>query len=412
MQALTAPPRTALTAAQVLALIHADDLAVRTGVELLDRATDTPVTDITADVDSTGATITWTGSDDISRQCALTLTRDLAWDSDRVRIYRDAESKLLGVRARFYRGVFVLSRPDDTADDTTFIPSGFTDVADDGTTATSYGAARARKVTGWDKLTLLRTKIGASWQTAWTPTGAATTLLAEVTRLLAASRWTGTVALDPTAATTLLPAPLTWPYDAQGGATFLRVLIDLHTAAGFEKPWTDEVGALRARPLTAAATQGPEWTLNADDPLTTILGPQRVRTLDVAAVPNSWRYVASAWPRTTAEGDGEITLPANTSTGPASIAARGGTVWNDDVAVDGVATQTALAAVAAARRERDLRALAVRKLTVGPLPVMGHLDIYQVIDAVHGPPTLAVARTYTETLDAGTLTSLTVEELP
>lgn len=399
MQALTADPRTQMSAGDVVALITAPDLEVDPGLDLLDDD-DEPIADWSDHYEPAASSITWTGANDIAKQCSITITRPLVWGVDRVRMRTDLTSRVLGLSGRFYRGVFVLTLPSQDSDDQTWAPD---DLDPAGAPALELAC------TGWDKLALLKRLIGASWSTLWSEVGGQVLIGAEVRRLLAAAGWTGKVSLDPALETKALTGPMTWPYDSNGGVTWLRAAIDLLASGGGESPWCDEVGTLHSRILPAATARPSEWTFDPADPRT-IVGPKRTRTIDVSTVPNAWRYMASTWPRTPVIGDGIYEPPRNTSAGPASIAARRGlVVWNSDVAVDAV-DQAALVAQGDAKRQADLALLGTRSLTVGHLPLMGHLDVLSFVDPQLGDPVRTLASTWTEHAD-GTDTDLTVQEV-
>jgi len=385
-----------LSEGDIDALIHDGDLEVDYEVTVCD-VNDNPVQDITADVDD-GA-VSWTGGADLQRSVDLTISRDLAWDFDRVRPTLLLTSPLLGIRdVPFHLGVFLLTRPKLIVNDAVYLVD-------------PTRSAQAAQCKGWDKLRLLRTPMARSWSTLWSESGQTSTVGAEARRLLAAAGWTGGISIDPRADAVELTEPYVWPLDGQG-TSWLRALIDIVKAGGMDSPWVNEVGSLIIEPLRPTAERATEWVLDAGDALRTIVSPQRARSQDFSEQPNAWYFMAQNWPRPVVEGDGLYYPPKNTSSGPASIAARRREVWNASPMLD-AATQEALVAQGDAAREADMRALAVRDISVYALPLLGHRDLFEVRDPEFGAPVRALATAWRQPLRPSpgqSETTITVEE--
>jgi len=393
MQARTAVPRSHMDPDEVQALLSASRYDVDYVVELLDL-NDQPVEDISEDVSLDGS-LSWNGAADLHRDASLKISRDLAWDRDRLRLSMVVTAPLLGLTATFHRAVLLVTRPTQTVTDARF---------SDGRGGVHL--AEAWECKAWDKMRLLRDPAGRSWATAWTETAQTTFYGQEARRLLSASPWTGPVLVHPDLELVLLTQPYVWLND--GAISWARILNELSGAAGGAKAWVDEVGALHLDPIVDAATRPADWYLGDDED--TIIGPQRTRTLDLGAIPNRWRFVAQNFPRTPVLHDGIYEPEPNESIGPASFAARGRWVQNSNQILDAVSHE-ALVAQGDAQRLRDMAALATRQITTSPLPLMGHDDLYDLDDAATGEPVRALASTWTERWD-GADTTLTVQELP
>ncbi|MDI1290915.1 MAG: hypothetical protein PSX37_13320, partial [bacterium] len=112
MQALTAPPRDALTEAQVLALLTSDEVTITPGLDLLD-STNMFVADLSVDFD--GGSVSRNNFADVHGTCSLVILRELAWGKDRVRPFIVLDDG--SVSARFNLGVYVLTTPDSARGD-------------------------------------------------------------------------------------------------------------------------------------------------------------------------------------------------------------------------------------------------------------------------------------------------------
>lgn len=363
MQRLNSAPREDLDPADVQALIHADDCVVSAlGADLLDLQ-DRKVLDISDDVRSW--TVRWDGSADIHRSCELVVTRELAWDRDRVRLWLEMSSALLAVTARFWVGVFVITRPQLTVDD-------------------SDTPEHACK--GWDKLYLLRSPVGDTWSTRWEESGQATAVGAEVRRVLRAARYTGAVALPVEAESILLPEPMVWPL-SDGATSWLRVANDILAAGGCTGLWVDEAGTTRSDLIVPVTSRPVEYVLD-DDPRTTLLGRSRTRTQDLALVPNAWRFINSSYDGEPLPGEGIYDPPDNESDGPASIASRG--IRHLAVIKLDAADQDTLVRLGDERVAQDRRAGGSRAYTIFPLPLLGHRDVLSMVDPALGDPATVV----------------------
>lgn len=394
MQALTGGPRAGLLESDVAAIIHADDLLVDYGADLLglddevleDRVEDDDYPDgrpLYADI--TGGEVQWNGSQDIARTASLTVARELRWDRDRLRPWMDLSSAdVPGVIARFYTGVLIATAPESIAVDED-VPSF--------------------DVTAFDKLHLLGSQIG---DTHAVEPGPGVTVGGEVTRLLTLAGYRGRVAIDP--ALFSLPVPDAFVWAAGTGTTWLRAINDLLASAGCQRAWCDEDGTFRAALIVPAKDRPEEWIFDAQAPRT-IVGPSRRRTADLSQIPNVWRFTAANHDLEPIDGDGGYFPPANEDTGPTSVTARGRRVVAE-IELDAI-DQAALVRQGDERIARDIRAAGVRTLTVGPLPLLGHDDVVGIRDTGHGAPVASVTAVLTSwTLNlAGGDGTLTCEEI-
>lgn len=384
MQSLTAAPREGMDPDVVMALLTGDDLEVSAGLERVDND-GRMVEDLSAAL--VDGSVSWDGSVDVHRECSLVLNREIGWDRDRVRPYLDLSSDLLGVRARWWLGVFILTSPSE-----------------------SWGAGDERTVAGLDLLHLLACPIG---NTLTATKG--TKVLAWCRDLVARTSFGPRVFFDSAGEDATFTEDMVWPLiPATGGGlastTWLQPLAEALSSIGFEKPWVDEAGQMRARPLVPVSQRTPEHVLSADDVARTILGPVRQRQRDLTQIPNAWIFVAQGWDLTPVEGDGLYTPPDNLSVGPTSITARNG---HRVLAVRELPAQTqaALVAQAATIVEADQRAASKRTVEINPFPMMGHGDVYQLEDAEVGAPVKAAAAAWTVHLNESN-GSLTMKEVP
>lgn len=347
MQVLTAAPRDTLTAAQVRALLTADDVTVTAGLELLDGS-NVIVEDISDALVS--GQVERQNKADVHGTCRLVIEQELAWGKDRVRPYMILASG--GVSARFNLGVFVLTSPDSVRG---LDPAAFT-------------------VSGFDLLHLLQAPVGDTYVVA-----AGTTYLAAVQGALAASGSGGNLLIDGTLQDTVLPATMVWALTPTDPATWLRIINDLLAAISYRGLWVDQDGSFRSGPYATPASRAVEWTFNTSDTGTDLIGQTRTLASDVWAAKNWWRFVRRGMTTTPVEGDGIYTV-TNASSGRTSIAALGRTVRAAVQYLD-AADQAALVAQGDEIVNNDQATSRTFTIEVDPLPIAGHCDIIQLVDA-------------------------------
>lgn len=384
MQTLNAAPRDNLTVAQVTSLLTGPSLSVSAGLELLTRSLRL-VEDISDDLvgGRVERQMRATGS---HGTCSLGLSRALTWGVDLVRPYMVLTNG--AVTARFNVGVFSLTTPERR---TSEMPATY-------------------DVQGFDRLYLLNRPVGDTYTVA-----AGTSYLTAVTSAITAAGLSG-VYLDSSASASTLPTAKVWPLvQAQSGSdgrrdkdnsniTWLAVVNELLADIGYRSLWADENGLFRSEPAALPAARAPEFTFSADDVNVTILGEQRTFLQDVWNVPNRWVFVqqnrvtGAAAPT---EGDGVYTVN-NTADGITSQSARG-LVWAKVISLD-AANQAALVTQGNVIVAADRRVAAVYKVTTGPFPAAGHLDVFTYADTALGGSVKVQAVSWQLPLDGGDMT--------
>lgn len=369
-----------LTAAQVTALIEAENLEVTAGLELYD-ADETFIEDISDDL--VGGTVDRGNYRTIHGTCRLLISRELQWGSQRVKPYLilTASEQIddtwnsgtwndgnwnggTQLRARFDLGVFLLSTPERRAGET---PATF-------------------DVDGYDKLEILAHPHGTSYEAA--EGDAYLTLVEDLITGAGESK----ILLDQTAAATTLPTTRVWPLldrssegqgqEGGGSPTTLNIVNDLLAAVGYRALWVDQDGYYRSEPYQAPADRGAEWTYSADSDTTTV-AEDRMAGADYFATPNRWVFVNDDPAATTfpTEGDGIYTT-LNQSDGPTSIDERGRTITR--VVPLAAASQTDLVTQGDAIVATDKRLDQRLTLSVSPNPLHLHFDVVAVTDAQLG----------------------------
>lgn len=371
MQGLTAPPRDSLTDAQVTALLLGDNVTGDVGCELLDRDLRL-VEDISGDLLPGGSSLAWSADAVPFLTCQLTLSRELQWGTDLVRVYRTLTAG--GVTARFNRGVFCLATPQRPLgeDTTTF------------------------QVTGYDRLYLLLREVGDTYSVS-----AGSGYLAAIADVIDAAGLTG-VQIDGTAADKTLPKDMVWPLVASAGSPtlWLDIVNTLLRAVAYDPLWCDENGAYRSQPHLEPAVRPAEFTLTADDVETTIVGLARTFTEDQWQTPNRWVFVRSD-ASNPVDGDGRYVV-VNQSDGPTSIDQRG-LVWSRQFTFD-AADQDTLKQLGDAQVTADRSTTAVLSFPTAPLPIAGHHDVLSYIDKAAGGVLPVQATAWDEPLDGSDMT--------
>lgn len=370
MQAVTAPPRDGLTAAQVTRLLVEADTVWAAGLELVTGGGATDISD-----QLVAGAVTWDASGDTSdtagivyRSCNLQISTALAWGVDRLLIYVTGTDPASGLVARFNLGVFVLATPKQQASDT----------------PTTYD------VSGEDLLQLFVGTIDDAITLA-----AASTCLDNVTALIMARDPGATILIDATGAgaTSTLDDDAVYVLTESDSPTWLRIINDqLHTA-GYQRLWVDEDGHYRLQPIVDPATRSAEWTFDADDPRVTLVGDQRTLTQDVWHAYNAWKFIVSGLTFPPEEGNGQYSPPDNVTDGPTAIDAIGRR--NQHTVFLTAADQDALIAQGDAIVAQDKRLTATVDVTTYPFPLAGHNDVAAYNDSALGVDQLLLATKWT-----------------
>jgi len=347
VQVLTASPRNALTAAQVTTLLTGPRVEVSAGLELLDSA-NVLVEDITNDLLS--GQVDRSNYADVHGTCNLAISRELAWGKDRVRPYLTLSDN--GVTARFNLGVFVLTTPDSKRGET---PASF-------------------DVSGFDLIYLLQAGPSDTYMVA-----SGVTYLAAVQAVITASGVGSTVQLDGTLQSTTLPAPMVWALTPDSPSSWLRIINDLLSAISYRGLWANEDGVFRSGPYQDPSVRPVEWTFDTANLTTNLVGEDRSLASDVWAARNWWRFVRKDASTQPTEGAGMYTV-TNPSTGRTSVAALGRTV-RAPVQYLEAADQASLVSQGDRIVATDQAVSRTFEITVDPLPIAGHFDIVQLIDA-------------------------------
>lgn len=346
MQPLTAPPRDALTTAQVTALLTGPTVTVAAGCELLNTS-NAVVLDISDDL--VGGEIQRSNYADVHGSCRLQLTRELAWGKDRVRPYMTLSAN--GVSARFNLGVFICTSPE--------IPRA--------ETPATY------EVDGFDLIHLLQsTGPGDTYVV-----NSGTTYLSAVQAVITAAGVGVPFLLDGSIGGTQLPATMVWAL-INPAPTWLRIVNDLLAAINYRAVWADQDGNLRSGPYQAPIDAPVEWTFDTNDKATNLIDENRTMAADAWGVPNWWRFIRTNATSQPTEGSGLYTVTDQTGTNT-SINSVGRTIRK--VVYLDAADQTALVAQGnriVAEDRQDSRTFDVR---VDPLPIAGHFDVVQFRDA-------------------------------
>lgn len=387
MQALNAAPRDMYTADQILALLEASSVEIDCGCELLDANLNV-VEDITGDLQNAGGTVTWGADPDTAnevdpnldiqgqRDCSFGLTRQLNWGTDQVRLYKLHTGAGL-TAIRFNVGVFCLTTPD--------LPGGATPAV--------------YQVTGFDRLYLLQRQVGDSYTV-----GAGAGVIDSVQQAISDAGLT-TPALIDTTGDNVLPADMVWPLIPTSGdpTEWLDIVNELLDLIAYDPLWADENGQYRSQPHVDPSTRTPEFILDADDAMRTVVGASRTVTQDQWGAPNKWIFVQQDVDGTPVEGAGIYTV-VNQSDGLSSIDARGGLVYPQQITL-AAADQPTLEALGDAQ-VTAARAVAttLSNFPTRPLPIAGQSDVVAYSDEAAGGYYLLQATGWTLPLDSGDMT--------
>jgi hypothetical protein len=366
MQVLTAAPREALTSAQIISVLNADALEVDKGLELLD-ASDTVVSDLSADL--LGGEVERHNYADVHGTVRLSVSRELAWTTDRVRPYLLLRDPVTEISTRYNLGVYLLKTPERVLGES---PPVF-------------------DVSGVDKVSLLQSVVGDTYVV---PTG--TSYLDAVTSAISAAGAGSRVNLGGPAVGTTLASPMVWALTESSQATWLNVVNDLLASVGYIGVWADSDGYFRSGPYATPLTRATEWALSVDDPRTSLVSEDRTEKSEGFEAVNSWRFVQRGIIAAPSEGSGVYTF-TNSSDGPFSVDTIGRTIRK--VVYLDAADQTALVAQGNAVIQADRQVTRTFDLRTGPLPQAGHFDVLTYQDADAGGLTKVQARSWTLPLD-------------
>lgn len=369
MQPPTAPPRDALTVAQVAGLIQGPATLLGGGTELIGK--DLTVAAV-LDNDLLGGTVSRASYATKHGTASLKLSRPLPWGSAIVRPYATLTDGI--VTARFNLGAYYTGTP-------------VMDLADGGPLWT---------VEGQDILALLDDPVG-DWYTLSAGTG----YLAAVEQILLGRGWTAYL-IDQQSAALVLPVDRVWAFDDR--TTWLQIVNDLLGSIGYQGIWSDWDGRLRCTPYTRPVDRSPEWTYTTD-PTTGMIGTKRQMIHDYAGAPNRWVFYRTNNLEGTppVEGDGKYTF-VNQNVGDTSVAARGGRIITKPVGLD-VADHNALLTRAQSTIDADINVGTTFPVETLANPLHWHFDRVYVEDPQLGPPFDALVTSWTLALGAATMTA-------
>jgi hypothetical protein len=354
VQALTAPPRNHLTAAQVESLISGDSVTVVPGCELLDTSNQVVEDISTYMVKRTGG-IRWDNRTPIHGSCQISLIRELAWGRDRIRPYRIHSRGDLS--AKFYLGVYVTDRP----------------VENRAVTPMTYD------VSAYDLLYLLQqTGPDDTWVA---PVGEK--YFDELQRAMVESGIGTSLLLDGDVQDLVIPETRVWAL-LEAGVSWLRIITELLKEIGYGPPWMEPEGNFRSRFYLNPAVRAPDRVLDVGDVRANLVGRDRSVVITTGDIANSWRFIMANAAVTPVEGAGIYTPPVNESEGPNSITALGG--YPGGVRFKRMYLQAADHASLVAQGDQivaaDKASVRTISLQVARLAsVMGQDDVYQLIDA-------------------------------
>lgn len=326
------------------ALLTADSMEIAAGCDLLDGS-NAFVADISDDL--VGGSVERSNYASVHGSCRLQVSRELAWGRDRVRPWMTVSDGT--TTARFNLGVFVLTTPD-----------------------TKRGEEPATwDVDGFDLLHLLQDGPGDTYTVEGSPT-----YLTAIRDVVTASGIGATLRLDGTGQDTVVPDARVWCL-TEGGPSWLRIINDLLAEIGYRGLWANADGELRSEPYMAPSSRPVEWTLDTGDPATNIVGEDRTESADTWGAPNWWRFVRKGMSTKPVEGAGLYTVQ-NVSDGATSQDSLGRVVRK--VVYLEAADQASLVAQGDKIVNDDRAVARTFELDVDPLPVMGHFDVFQLID--------------------------------
>lgn len=411
------PDFRSLTPAQQQALLLCTSRTVSTTVEVLGLDLSVSRT-LTGRLDPSQSSVQWDGPSTVHRGCTLTLLLadgDVDWSQNLVRLSMTLTDDVTGLSGSARLGVFALARPDRNAGT----------VVEDQTA----GALTSYTVTGQDVTSHLDRLVGYSYVApakdgSSNPVG----VLATVAQVSAAAGFpAGSLSLiDSTAAASVMSQDMTWPWIAppaassandtsaapvqpmdaaaaagSGPATWREVLNDVLGQVGYWAAWADESGLVRFTPYVAPGSAPVEFVFDvgqsaADAAGNTVrmaspLMPPRTRSLNVGGF-NQATYIWSNMPAdasgnavVASAANGGVVTYTNSSSGPSSIAARGGTprgVWPTQVQIT-AASLADFTSQAQAQFAALQRVVTTHKVSTVPYLAAGHYNVFTYVDPVN-----------------------------
>ena len=360
-------PEVALTPAEIAALVTAGILEVGYGARLI-GAYGQPLEDITADL--VGGEIEHHNYADIHGTCRISLSRELAWLTDRVLVYQTLTSSDYTLTQNL--SVYTLTTPEMQI----------------GERPTTYD------VLGYDKLQLFAKPVGDTYVVS-----AGTGYLEAVYAVFAAAGLgsAGTINIDSSAVDKTLSEPMVWGLDPASPTTYLTIVNDLLEQIGYRGLWCDGTGAYRSEPYQSPAERAPSWTLDTSDQQTCIVGESRSLTMDVAEPTNWWRFIRANHPTQPVEDDGLYTVDLSGE----------GAKYKRVVSIDAV-DQTTLEALGDAIVQSDRQTARTITCATGPGLPLGHFDVLRFVDPEGQLNVKTVVQSWSIPLDGGDI-SLTLE---
>lgn len=347
------------------ALLTGPSVKATGGAELLD-ANDQVIADISDDLGK-GGTVEHSNYADVHGECTISLSRELAWGVDRVRLFQTVTDGI-SAPVRFDLGVFIPTSPD--------LPIGKTPAA--------------RSVKGLDKLFLLQPMVGDSYVI---PTG--TAYLAAAAQAITDAGVTGLPPLFAgDAQAKVLDEPMVWLDPTEH--SWLDIVNGILGKIGYRGLYVDPLGRFRSEPYQSPALRPPEWLFDTTDPRSDIVLLDRTYSQDYLVSTNWWRFIRDGLTVRPTDGNGLYTVDRS-----------GGGALRRKVTRVTAADQQSLVALGdqqIAEETQDTRTL---KFSTGPLPVLGHMDVYTYRDGVLGSLKL-MTQTHTISLD-GDPTQITAE---
>lgn len=347
-----------------------------------------------------GSSVSWSGSQLVSRTCQFGLSAVLPWGQQFVQLLQLLTDPVSGLSARRSLGVFCPTAPGG-------------DLSESPVT---------RQVTGQDRTYLLDRR--ASYDVSFT-TGAAVTdsivnlLVQAGIHPLGSSSPTDVIGLllDPAVTGATVTRNLLFPQLGDSSATSVtmadgtvleysapatwRTMLNTLLAmvpTPMRAVWADEVGRYRCTPYVDPATAAPLYRFDSDDPNYSTVGLSRTPTHDLWQAPNAWTFVQANPP----SGVAPLTYTTvNSFDGDSSISARNN-LWfpADPITVD-AETYAELAAKSNAITLAQQRAPWTAAVTTGPFPAAGHFDVFTWADAGLDATWKVVAASWELPLDGG-----------
>lgn len=339
--------------AEQAALLTCDAPAVDFGCDLLTLNLEY-LEDLSPDV--TGGQVSRSMNRAPHGELRLQLSRELAWGTVLVRPWQSITDTVTGDSATWYTGAYLLTTPEQPEDE---------DVP-------------LLDATGGDRSQLLDRPVAEDYTAA-----AGTTYRQALLDVFTAAGLSG-VLVEGSAADDVLPVDRDWPLVGRSSdpdqtdspVTWRRIVNTLLEAINFRAVWVDESGLFRCQAYRDPAARPPEFTFDAEDAHTTIVGTERRLLRDVWKTPNRWVFRQSNRPDgapAPTEGDGIYTydLPDE----HALSAVSRGMVWPTVFDYE-AATHNKLVELGDRRVAYDLRITSTLKVRTGPFPCAGHADVF------------------------------------